>query len=166
LRHGWYEPGHGAELAHEQGIIHRDLKPANVKVRTDGTVKVLDFGLAKAFDPTGSPSSNATMSPAISIHATQAGILVGTAAYMPPEQAKGKPVDKRADLWSFGCLLYEMLAGHRPFVGETISDVLAKIIERDDQLDTAPLAGIANARAHFSRRTAAGSPSSIGSMKE
>jgi serine/threonine-protein kinase len=126
------------EAAHEQGIIHRDLKPANVKVRTDGTVKVLDFGLAKAFDPTGSPSSNATMSPTISVHATQAGILLGTAAYMPPEQAKGKPVDKRADLWSFGCVLYEMLAGHRPFVGETISDVLAKIIERDPDWNALP----------------------------
>jgi serine/threonine-protein kinase len=126
------------EAAHEHGIIHRDLKPANVKVRTDGTVKVLDFGLAKAFDPTGSPSSNATMSPTISRHATQAGILLGTAAYMPPEQAKGKPVDKRADLWSFGCVLYEMLAGHRPFVGETISDVLAKIIERDPDWNALP----------------------------
>ena len=126
------------EAAHEQGIIHRDLKPANVKVRTDGTVKVLDFGLAKAFNPTGSPSSNATMSPTISMHATQAGVLLGTAAYMPPEQAKGKSVDKRADLWSFGCVFYEMLAGHRPFVGETISDVLAKIIERDPDWNALP----------------------------
>ena len=126
------------EAAHEQGIIHRDLKPANIKVRTDGTVKVLDFGLAKAFNPTGSPSSNATMSPTISMHATQAGVLLGTAAYMPPEQAKGKSVDKRADLWSFGCVLYEMLAGHRPFVGETISDVLAKIIERDPDWNALP----------------------------
>ena len=126
------------EAAHEQGIVHRDLKPANVKVRTDGTVKVLDFGLAKAFDPTGSSGSNATMSPTISMHATQAGVLLGTAAYMPPEQAKGKPVDKRADLWSFGCVLYEMLAGHRPFVGETISDVLAKIIERDANWNALP----------------------------
>jgi serine/threonine-protein kinase len=126
------------EAAHEQGIIHRDLKPANVKVRRDGTVKVLDFGLAKAFDPTGSLSSNATMSPTISMHATQAGVLLGTAAYMPPEQAKGKPVDKRADLWSFGCVLYEMLAGRGPFVGETISDVLAKIIERDADWNALP----------------------------
>ena len=126
------------EAAHEQGIIHRDLKPANVKLRTDGTVKVLDFGLAKAFNPTGSPSSNATMSPTISMHATEAGVLLGTAAYMPPEQAKGKSVDKRADLWSFGCVLYEMLAGHRPFVGETISDVLAKIIERDPDWNALP----------------------------
>ena len=126
------------EAAHEKGIIHRDLKPANIKVRTDGTVKVLDFGLAKAFDPTGSPSSNATMSPTISLRATQAGVILGTAAYMSPEQAKGKPVDKRADLWSFGCVLFEMLTGRRPFVGETISDVLAKIIERDPDWNALP----------------------------
>jgi serine/threonine protein kinase/Tol biopolymer transport system component len=126
------------EAAHEQGIIHRDLKPANVRVRTDGTVKVLDFGLAKAFNPTGSPSANATTSPTISMHATQAGVLLGTAAYMPPEQARGKFVDKRADLWSFGCMFYEMLAGHRPFVGETMSDVLAKIIERDPDWHALP----------------------------
>ena len=126
------------EAAHEQGVIHRDLKPANIKIRADGAVKVLDFGLAKAFDPTGASSPSATMSPTISIHATQAGILLGTAAYMPPEQARGKPVDKRADLWSFGCVLFEMLTGHRPFVGETISDVLAKIIERDPDWNALP----------------------------
>ena len=124
------------EAAHEQGIIHRDLKPANIKVRTDGTVKVLDFGLAKALDPAGS-SPNLTTSPTLSL-ATQAGVLLGTAAYMPPEQAKGKPVDKRADLWSFGCVLFEMLAGRRPFEGETISDVLARIIERDPDWQALP----------------------------
>jgi eukaryotic-like serine/threonine-protein kinase len=126
------------EAAHEQGIIHRDLKPANIKVRSDGTVKVLDFGLAKAFDPTGSSNPSATMSPTISMHATRAGVLLGTAAYMPPEQAKGRPVDKRADLWSFGCVLFEMLTGRRPFAGETISDVLAKIIERDPDWSALP----------------------------
>src|SRR5262247_2096152 len=89
------------EAAHEQGIIHRDLKPANIKIRTDSTVKVLDFGLAKAFDP-AVPSGNATLSPTLSMHATQAGIILGTAAYISPEQAAGKPVDKRADVWSFG----------------------------------------------------------------
>jgi serine/threonine-protein kinase len=126
------------EAAHEQGIIHRDLKPANIKVRTDGTVKVLDFGLAKAFDTPASSRPSVTRSPTISMHATQAGVLLGTAAYMPPEQAKGKPVDKRADLWSFGCVLFEMLTGRRPFAGETISDVLAKIIERDPDWKALP----------------------------
>jgi eukaryotic-like serine/threonine-protein kinase len=126
------------EAAHEQGIIHRDLKPANIKVRSDGTVKVLDFGLAKAFDATSSSSPSAAMSPTISIFATQAGVIMGTAAYMPPEQAKGRPVDKRADLWSFGCVLFEMLTGHRPFEGETISDVLARIIEREPDWNALP----------------------------
>jgi eukaryotic-like serine/threonine-protein kinase len=126
------------EAAHERGIIHRDLKPANIKVRADGTVKVLDFGLAKAFDPTGRPGSDPTMSPTLTIHATQAGVILGTAAYMPPEQARGKAVDKRADLWSFGCVLFEMLTGRRPFEGETISDVLAKIIERDPDWTALP----------------------------
>src|SRR5262249_30211895 len=101
------------EAAHEQGIIHRDLKPANIKVRADGTVKVLDFGLAKAMAPAsgiGSPASAAMNSPTLSVHATQAGVLLGTAAYMSPEQAAGKPVDKRADIWSFGVVLWEMLA--------------------------------------------------------
>jgi serine/threonine-protein kinase len=124
------------EAAHDQGIIHRDLKPANIKVRSDGTVKVLDFGLAKAVDPTGS-SPSLTASPTLSL-ATQAGVLLGTAAYMAPEQAKGRPVDKRADLWSFGCVLFEMLTGHRPFEGETISDVLARIIERDPDWTALP----------------------------
>jgi len=124
------------EAAHEQGVVHRDLKPANIKVRTDGTVKVLDFGLAKAVDPTGS-SPGLTTSPTLSL-ATQAGVLLGTAAYMPPEQAKGKTVDKRADLWSFGCVLFEMLTGRRPFEGETISDVLARIIEREPDWTALP----------------------------
>src|SRR5262245_4019340 len=90
------------EAAHEQGIVHRDLKPANIKVCDDATVKVLDFGLAKAFCPAASSSSSATMSPTLSIHATQAGVVLGTAAYMSPEQAAGKPVDKRSDVWAFG----------------------------------------------------------------
>jgi serine/threonine-protein kinase len=126
------------EAAHEQGIIHRDLKPANIKVRPDGAVKVLDFGLAKAFEPAGVLSANATTSPTLSLHATQAGVILGTAAYMSPEQAKGKPVDRRADLWSFGCVLFEMLTGRQPFVGETTSDVLAKVIERDPQWSALP----------------------------
>src|SRR5476649_1568683 len=90
------------EAAHEQGIVHRDLKPANIKVRADGTVKVLDFGLAKAMEPAAGSSSNMSLSPTLSMHATQAGIVLGTAAYMAPEQARGKNVDRRADIWAFG----------------------------------------------------------------
>ena len=100
------------EAAHEQGIIHRDLKPANIKVRSDGTVKVLDFGLAKAMEPAAGSSPSLSMSPTITTPAmTQAGIILGTAAYMSPEQARGKTVDKRADIWAFGCVVYEMLIG-------------------------------------------------------
>ena len=100
------------EAAHEQGVIHRDLKPANIKVRPDGTVKVLDFGLAKAFEPEGG-SVSASMSPTISLTAaaTQMGMVIGTAVYMAPEQAKGLPVDKRADIWAYGAVLFEMLTG-------------------------------------------------------
>ncbi|MDO8679142.1 MAG: serine/threonine-protein kinase [Acidobacteriota bacterium] len=112
------------EAAHEQGIVHRDLKPANIKVRPDGTVKVLDFGLAKAMDPAGASSVQAMNSPTLSIHATQAGLILGTAAYMAPEQARGKPVDKRADIWSFGVVLYEMLTRQRAFKGDDVSETL------------------------------------------
>ncbi len=117
------------EAAHEQGIIHRDLKPANIKVRPDGTVKVLDFGLAKAIDLAGPSSAGAMNSPTISLHATHAGMILGTAAYMAPEQAKGRPVDKRADVWSFGVVLYEMLTGTRAFPGEDVSDTLATVLK-------------------------------------
>jgi serine/threonine protein kinase len=126
------------EAAHEQGVVHRDLKPANIKVRPDGTVKVLDFGLAKALDSNGSARFSPAASPTIAAYTTQAGLLVGTAAYMPPEQAKGKSVDKRADLWSFGGVLFEMLSGRQPFEGETISDVLAKVIEREPDWTALP----------------------------
>jgi serine/threonine-protein kinase len=119
------------EAAHEQGIIHRDLKPANIKLRPDGTVKVLDFGLAKAFDPVASGVGTATMSPTLSMHATQAGIILGTAAYMAPEQARGKVVDRRADIWAYGAVVFEMITGRAPFPGDDTSHVLARVIERD-----------------------------------
>jgi serine/threonine protein kinase/Tol biopolymer transport system component len=119
------------ETAHEQGIVHRDLKPANIKVRPDGAVKVLDFGLAKALDPGAWQSGSATSSPTISMHATRAGVILGTAAYMAPEQARGKAVDRRADLWAFGVVLYEMLAGTRLFGGDEISDTLALVLTSD-----------------------------------
>ena len=120
------------ETAHKHGIIHRDLKPANVKVRGDGTVKVLDFGLAKALGPEPADASgDPGLSPTLTAAATQMGVILGTAAYMAPEQAKGKPVDRRADIWAFGAVLYEMLTGRRPFAGEDISDTLAFVLTKD-----------------------------------
>ena len=127
------------EAAHEQGIIHRDLKPANVKVKADGTVKVLDFGLAKAFQLDAS-DPGLSQSPTISLTAaaTQMGMVIGTAAYMAPEQAKGKVVDKRADVWAFGAVLFEMLTGARPFAGDDVSETLARVIDREPDWDTLP----------------------------
>ena len=117
------------EAAHELGIIHRDLKPANIKVRADGTVKVLDFGLAKALDPATSSSAEAMNSPTLTVRGTQMGLIIGTAAYMSPEQARGKAVDRRADIWAFGVVLYEMLTGQRAFKGEDISITLASVLK-------------------------------------
>ena len=127
------------EAAHEQGIIHRDLKPANIKVKADGTVKVLDFGLAKAFQPEAS-DPNLSLSPTISLTAaaTQMGMVIGTAAYMAPEQARGRVVDKRADIFAFGVVLYEMLTGQRPFQGEDVSLTLAAVMTFDPDLDRLP----------------------------
>ncbi len=125
------------EAAHERGIVHRDLKPANVKVRPDGTVKVLDFGLAKAWEEQAAESDPAH-SPTITGHHTRAGVILGTAAYMSPEQARGKPVDRRADIWAFGCVLYEMLTGRRLFEGETVSDVLAAVLRTEPDWNLLP----------------------------
>ena len=126
------------DAAHGQGIIHRDLKPANIKVRDDGTVKVLDFGLAKAMDPVAGSLPGISMSPTVSMHATQPGMILGTAAYMAPEQARGKAVDKRADIWAFGVVLFEMLTGRQAFHGEDTSHVLARVIERDPDWTALP----------------------------
>jgi Tol biopolymer transport system component len=132
------------EAAHERGIIHRDLKPANIKVRADGTVKVLDFGLAKmAIDSgamnSGASNSDSLNSPTFTTPAmTQMGVILGTAAYMSPEQARGKPVDRRADIWAFGVILFEMLSGRRPFGGETMTDTLSQIVSREPDWTTLP----------------------------
>jgi eukaryotic-like serine/threonine-protein kinase len=126
------------EAAHEKGIVHRDLKPGNIKVKPDGAVKVLDFGLAKLLPVEAALGSNPEDSPTLSIAATTAGMLLGTAAYMSPEQARGKAVDKRADIWAFGVVLHEMLTGRRLFEGEDVTDTLALVLKAEPQWDGIP----------------------------
>jgi serine/threonine protein kinase len=117
--------------AHEKSVVHRDLKPANIQTAADGTVKVLDFGLARLLQ-SEHPATSVSMSPTLSVQATHAGVVLGTAAYMNPEQARGKPVDRRTDIWAFGCVLYEMLSGRQAFAaGETVSDAVAAILARE-----------------------------------
>jgi Tol biopolymer transport system component len=127
------------EAAHEAGIVHRDLKPANVKVRPDGTIKVLDFGLAKALGVEGADTNPDLLnSPTFTAHSTRVGVVLGTAAYMAPEQARGRTIDKRADIWAFGVVLYEILTGRQLFAGETVSDVLAAVLTREVDLELLP----------------------------
>jgi serine/threonine protein kinase len=118
------------EAAHEKGIVHRDLKPANIKITPDGAVKVLDFGLAKS-EAAAAAAADSTNSPTLTISPTRAGMILGTAAYMSPEQARGAAVDQRSDIWSFGAVMYEMLAGRPAFTGETTSDILAGVLRAD-----------------------------------
>jgi serine/threonine protein kinase/Tol biopolymer transport system component len=127
------------EAAHERGIIHRDLKPENIKVRADGVVKVLDFGLAKTMEPASATSAGASMSPTITTPAmTQSGMILGTAAYMSPEQARGKTADKRADVWAFGAVLFEMLTGNRAFPGEDMTDTIVSVVSKEPDWRTLP----------------------------
>src|SRR5215470_4001887 len=125
------------EAAHEKGIVHRDLKPANVKITPEGKVKVLDFGLAKAMESTPA-YANLSNSPTLSVMATNAGMILGTAAYMSPEQARGENTDARSDIFSFGCVLYEMLTGRQGFQGRTVSDILASVLARDVDFSLLP----------------------------
>jgi Tol biopolymer transport system component len=138
------------DAAHEKGIIHRDLKPANIKITPDGVVKVLDFGLAKATTGDGS-TPDLTQSPTVTVGGTREGMILGTAAYMSPEQARGKVVDKRTDIWAFGCVLYEMLTGRIAFGGETVSDTIAAILEREPDWSRVP-ASTPKAIHHLLRR--------------
>ena len=140
------------EAAHEQGIIHRDLKPANIKLRPDGTVKVLDFGLAKALEPAVARAGDATISPTITSPAmTQLGVILGTAAYMSPEQAKGRKADKRSDVWAFGAVLFEMLSGQRALKGDDIADTLAAVLRQDVDWTALPASTPASMRRLIAR---------------
>jgi serine/threonine-protein kinase len=125
------------EYAHEKRVTHRDLKPANIKLTPEGRVKVLDFGLAKALSP-DAPAGDPSASPTLTMRATLAGVIMGTPAYMPPEQARGQAVDKRADIWAFGVVVYEMLTGRQLFGGPTVSDTLASVLKEEPRLDRVP----------------------------
>jgi serine/threonine-protein kinase len=127
----------GLEAAHEKGVIHRDLKPANVVVTPEGRVKILDFGLAKAVAEEA-PSSDLSKSPTLTREGTEHGVILGTASYMSPEQARGKSLDRRTDIWSFGCVFYEALTGKKAFSGETVSDILAGILEKEPDWTALP----------------------------
>ena len=128
----------GLEAAHEKGVIHRDLKPANIKITPEGQVKILDFGLAKALEGETPPDSSLSQSPTLTAAATQAGVILGTASYMSPEQAKGGTIDKRTDVWAFGCVLYEMLTGRQVFAAEDVSTILARVLDREPDFTPLP----------------------------
>ena len=119
------------EAAHENGVVHRDLKPANVRLGPEGRIRVLDFGLAKAAGLQAASGASPTMSPTVTSAGTMVGVILGTAAYMSPEQARGKPVDRQSDVWAFGCVLYELLTGQAAFKGETVTDVLGAIVHKE-----------------------------------
>src|SRR6185369_5706808 len=124
--------------AHDKNIVHRDLKPANIKITPEGVVKILDFGLAKAMEPPPSGAGNPDNSPTLTLDATQAGTILGTAAYMAPEQAKGKPADRRSDIWSFGVIVHEMLSGKRLFHGESAVEILGGVLNKEPDISAAP----------------------------
>src|SRR5690348_5004919 len=126
------------EYAHEKGVVHRDLKPANIKITPDGRVKVLDFGLAKAMGGDASATGDPAASPTLTMRATMAGVIMGTAAYMAPEQARGAVVDQRADIWAFGVVVYELLTGRVLFDAPTVSDTLAGVLRQDIDVDAVP----------------------------
>ena len=125
------------EAAHREGVIHRDLKPANIKITPEGNVKVLDFGLAKAFEPEVA-EGDLSQSPTAAKSGTMAGVIMGTAPYMSPEQARGKKVDTRTDIWSYGCVLYEALSGAKPFAGDTVTDTLAAVVRAEPDWSALP----------------------------
>jgi non-specific serine/threonine protein kinase len=156
------------EAAHDRGIVHRDLKPGNVMLTPAGQVKVLDFGLAKSGEADSSPGSALSLSPTIAVAATGVGVLLGTAAYMSPEQARGKPVDRRTDVWSFGCVLYECLTARQAFAGETTSDLIARILEREPDWSALPVTAPARVRDLLKRclqKDAVDRPRDIGDLR-
>ncbi|HUE96447.1 MAG TPA: serine/threonine-protein kinase, partial [Longimicrobiaceae bacterium] len=133
--------GDAVAAAHDQGVIHRDLKPGNVMVAPDGSVKVLDFGLAKALAPEIGSGPELALSPTLTFQPTAAGMLLGTAAYMSPEQAKGRPADRRSDVWAWGCVLYEMLTGRSPFAGDSVAEILARTLQNEPDWEALPAGG-------------------------